>query len=302
MTIQDLVAPPLPPGVPDQTLAGATRYRTLRRFARHRLAMFGVVAIVLLVLACAIGPSLVPYDQFQIDMRSRFKAPFEGPHILGTDELGRDLLARLLMAGRISLSIGFAAMVISVVVGTIVGTVAGFYGGVVGAALMRLVDAVLCFPTIFLLLTLAALVSPSITTITLIIALTAWMEVARVVQGQIRALRERDFAIAAEAMGAPDRWIMFKELLPNAVAPIVVAATLIVARGILLESYVSFLGYGIQPPVASWGNMLEKAQQYLTTAPWLALLPGMMITLAVASFNFLGDGMRDALDPRSELS
>ncbi|MCC7274205.1 MAG: ABC transporter permease [Alphaproteobacteria bacterium] len=300
MTVQDVTA--APPAAPDQTLRQHRRYRTLRRFARHRLAMFGFFAIIVLVLACTIGPNLVPYDQFQIDMRGRFKPPFAGPHILGSDELGRDLLARLLMAGRISLSIGFAAMVISVIVGTVVGTVAGFYGGAVGATLMRIVDAVLCFPTIFLLLTLAALVSPSIATITLIIALTAWMEVARVVQGQIRALRERDFAVAAEAMGASDRWIMFKELLPNAVAPIVVAATLIVARGILLESYVSFLGYGIQPPIASWGNMLEKAQQYLTTAPWLALLPGMMITLAVASFNFVGDGLRDALDPRSDLT
>ena len=285
-----------------QTLHRSTRYRTLKRFARHRLAMFGLVVIVLLVLACAVGPSLVPFDQFQLNMRARFREPFVSVHLLGTDELGRDMLARLLMAGRISLTIGFAAMVIAVTVGTVVGTVAGFYGGAIGSALMRFVDAVLCFPTIFLLLTLAALVSPSILTITLIIALTAWMEVARVVQGQIRALRERDFAIAAEAMGAPDRWIMFKELLPNAVAPIVVAATLIIARGILLESYVSYLGYGIQPPVASWGNMLEKAQQYLTTAPWLALLPGLMITLAVASFNFLGDGLRDALDPRSDLT
>ncbi len=285
-----------------QTLRRSTRYRTLKRFARHRLAMFGLVVIVLLVLACAVGPSLVPFDQFQLNMRARFREPFVSVHLLGTDELGRDMLSRLLMAGRISLTIGFAAMVIAVTVGTVVGTVAGFYGGAIGSALMRFVDAVLCFPTIFLLLTLAALVSPSILTITLIIALTAWMEVARVVQGQIRALRERDFAIAAEAMGAPDRWIMFKELLPNAVAPIVVAATLIIARGILLESYVSYLGYGIQPPVASWGNMLEKAQQYLTTAPWLALLPGLMITLAVASFNFLGDGLRDALDPRSDLT
>ncbi|MGE0716622.1 MAG: ABC transporter permease [Alphaproteobacteria bacterium] len=296
--IQDAAAP----AAPDQTLGRHRRWRTLRRFMRHRLAMFGFFAIIFLVVACAIGPSLVPYDQFQIDMRGRFQPPFWGPHVLGSDELGRDQLARLLMAGRISLTIGFAAMVIAVLVGTVVGTVAGFYGGAIGSTLMRIVDAVLCFPSIFLLLTLAALVSPSIATITLIIALTAWMEVARVVQGQIRALRERDFAVAAEAMGATDYWIMFKELLPNAVAPIVVAATLIVARGILLESYVSFLGYGIQPPIASWGNMLEKAQQYLTTAPWLALLPGMMITLAVASFNFVGDGLRDALDPRSDLT
>lgn len=277
------------------------RNPTLRRFLRHRLAVIGLGVIVLLVIACAIGPSLVPYDQFQLDMRNRFQLPFAGPHILGSDELGRDQLARLLMAGRISLALGVAAMLLSVIVGTVIGLVAGFYGGAVGAVLMRIVDAILCFPSIFLLLTLAALIEPNVVTITLIVAFTAWMEVARIVYGQIRLLREQDFVAAATACGSSGTRIMFRELLPNAMGPIVVAATLIVARAILLESYVSYLGYGIQPPVPSWGNMLEKAQQYLTTAPFLAILPGVMITLTVASFNFVGDGLRDALDPRSEL-
>jgi len=273
---------------------------TLRRFLRHRLAVLGVFVIVFLVLACAAGPYLASYGHLQLDMRHRFQPPFAGPHLLGSDELGRDQLARLLMAGRISLTIGLAAMVISVAVGSVVGVVAGFLGGAVGGVVMRLVDAILCFPAIFLLLTLAALISPNIVTITLIIALTAWMEVARIVYGQIRALREMDFVAAAVAAGSTPLRIMFRELLPNVTGPIIVAATLIVARGILLESYVSYLGYGIQPPVPSWGNMLEKAQQYLTTAPWLAILPGVMITLTVASINFVGDGLRDALDPRSD--
>jgi len=190
------------------------------------------------------------------------------------------------------------AMGISTAVGVAVGLLAGFYRGWVGNALMRFVDAALCFPSIFLLLTLAALVSPSLMTITLIIALTAWMEVARVVEGQVRSLRERDFAVAAEAIGASDAMIMLRELLPNVMAPIIVAATLNVARAILAESYISYLGYGIQPPTASWGNMLNNAQEYLESAPWLALLPGAVITLAVTSFNFIGDGLRDALDPR----
>jgi len=272
-----------------------------RRFLRHRLALFGVAAIVLLVVACAIGPSLIPYDDLRIDMRHRFQAPFAGPHLLGSDMLGRDLLARLLQAGRISLTVGFVAMSVSTLIGVAVGLLAGFYGGVTGIVLMRFVDAVLCFPTIFLLLTLAALVSPGLGTITLIIGLTAWMEVARVVEGQIRSLRERDFAIAVEAMGASDSFLMLRELLPNAMAPIVVAATLNVARAMLLEAYVSYLGYGIQPPTPSWGNMLNNAQEYLTSAPWLALLPGAFITLAVSGFNFIGDGLRDALDPRMDL-
>lgn len=275
------------------------RFETLRRFSRNRLAVFGAAVILLLVLACVIGPSLVPYTELQLDMRNRFQRPFAGPHVLGADELGRDQLARLLMAGRISLSVGILSMIIAVVVGTVVGILAGFKGGIIGDALMRFVDAVLCFPTIFLLLTLAALIAPSVTTIIVIVALTAWMEVARITQGQIKSLREREFVMAAVASGSTPLRIMYRELLPNVMGPIMVVATLIVARGILLESYVSYLGYGIQPPVPSWGNMLEKAQQYLTTAPHLAILPGIAITLAVASFNFVGDGLRDAFDPRS---
>lgn len=272
------------------------------RFSRHRLAVAGVAAVVLLVAACAFGPMVSPWGPLTIDLRHRFQAPLAGPHWLGSDQLGRDMLVRLLMAGRISLTVGFVAMGISTTVGVAVGLLAGFYRGWIGGALMRFVDAVLCFPSIFLLLTLAALISPSLATITLIIALTAWMEVARVVQGQVIALRERDFAVAAEAIGASDGMIMLRELLPNIMAPIIVAATLNVARAILAESYISYLGYGIQPPTASWGNMLNNAQEYLESAPWLALLPGAVITIAVTSFNFIGDGLRDALDPRGDRS
>src|SRR4029450_6009425 len=164
---------------------------------------------------------------------------------------------------------------------------AAFYGGVLGAVLMRLVDAVLCFPTIFLLLALAALTEPGLVTTTLLIAATAWMSVARIVEAQVRALRERDFAVAAIAFGSSNLRIMFRELVPNAIAPIVVAATLNVAKAILLESYVSYLGYGIQPPAAGWGNMVNNAQIYLTSAPWLAIAPGVAIWTAVYSVNYL---------------
>lgn len=286
---------------PAEILAPPARSRALRRFLHHRLALAGFAMLVLLSLNSALGPWLLPFDDLYIDIMHRFAPPFESIHLLGTDQLGRDMLARLMMAGRVSLTVGFAAMLLSTALGTVIGAVAGYYGQLTGTVLMRIVDAMLCFPAIFLLLTLAALVEPGLWTITLIIALTSWMEVARIVEGQIRALRERDFAVSAEVMGASDRWIIFRELLPNAVAAIVVAATLIVARAILLESYISFLGYGIQPPTPSWGNMLTNAQQYFDTAPWLAIFPGVMITLAVTSFNFLGDGLRDALDPRMEL-
>ena len=272
----------------------------LRRFCRHPLSLFGGGVLLLMVLACVIGPMLLPFDDLRINILHRFAPPLSGAHVLGTDQLGRDMLARLLMAGRISLAVGFAAMALSMVFGILVGLVAGFYGGAVGAVLMRFVDAVLCFPSIFLLLALSAFIEPDVFSIILLIASTAWMEVARIVEAQIRALRARDFAVAAEALGATDARIMLRELLPNAVAPIVVSATLNVAHAILAESYISYLGYGIQPPTPSWGNMLDNAQSYLTSAPWLALLPGAAIGLAVICCNFLGDGLRDALDPRAQ--
>jgi peptide/nickel transport system permease protein len=276
--------------------------RTLRRFTRNRLAVVGVVIITLMVLACAFGPSLLPYDELFIDLRARFAPPLTGYHVFGTDPLGRDIAARLFNAGRISLMVGFFAMLMSTALGTLIGIIAGYRGGLVGSVLMRVVDAFLSFPSIFLLLALAAFVKPSPYMITVIIALTSWMEVARIVNAEIGSLRERDFVLAARSLGFRSSTIMFKELLPNAIGQIIVAATLTVARAILLEAYVSFLGYGIQPPLPSWGNMLNGAQQYLDKAPWLAIVPGVAITLAVSSFNFIGDGLRDALDARSELA
>lgn len=277
--------------------------RTLRRFARHRLALLGVAMITLIILTCLIGPSLLPYDELFIDLRHRFAPPFTaGYHIFGTDPLGRDVAVRLFMAGRISLLVGFFAMVLSTLIGTTIGVVAGYYGGRLGMLLMRFVDAFLSFPSIFLLLALAAFIKPSPFMITVIIAVTSWMEVARIVEAEVRSLRERDFVLAARMLGLSNGWIMFRELLPNAIGPIIVAATLTVARAILLEAYVSFLGYGIQPPLPSWGNMLNGAQQYLASAPWLAIVPGVAITLAVTSFNFIGDGLRDALDARSDVN
>jgi peptide/nickel transport system permease protein len=275
--------------------------RPVRRFIRHRLAIFGLVTIVLMILACVFGPYLLPYNDLYIDLRARFSPPLTGLHFLGTDPLGRDLTARLLMAGRISLLVGFVAMFISTVFGTVLGIAAGFFGGWVSVVLMRFVDAMLSFPNIFLLLALAAFIKPDAIMITLIIAATSWMEVARIVDAEVRSLRERDFVVAARMLGLSNSHIMFHELLPNAIGPIIVAATLTVARAILLEAYVSFLGYGIQPPLPSWGNMLNGAQQYLANAPWLAIVPGVAITLAVTSFNFIGDGLRDALDARSDL-
>lgn len=274
--------------------------RVFRRFFSNKLALLGLMMITLLTFACVVGPYLLPHDSLHVNLLARFSPPFTGDYYLGTDPLGRDVAARLFMAGRISLLVGFFAMLLATLLGTLIGVIAGYSGGWVNALLMRMVDGFLSFPTIFLLLALAVALKPSPIMITVIIALTGWMEVARIVEAEVRSLKEREFVLAGRMLGLGQAHIMFREILPNAMGPIIVAATLTVARAILLEAYISFLGYGIQPPLPSWGNMLNGAQQYLGSAPWLAIIPGAAITIAVTSFNFIGDGLRDALDVRND--
>jgi peptide/nickel transport system permease protein len=271
------------------------------RFLHHRPAVASLAVIVALTLAAVFAGQLAPRDPLWIDIAHKFTPPMTKGHLLGADELGRDVLSRLLHAGRISLTVGFAAMAVTVVVGAFLGSLAGYARGAVDGALLRLTDAMLSFPPIFLLLALAAFVRPSLASMTVIIGVTSWMDVTRMVRGQMLALREQEFVTGARGLGASGTRIMVRHLLPNTVGIIAVAGTLSVARAILLESYISFLGYGIQAPLASWGNMLNNAQSYFATAPWVAICPGVMITLAVTSFNFLGDGLRDALDPRAHV-
>ena len=288
--------------IPQAPVAPARRKRrVLQRFMRHRLAMLGLIVVVGLILATVFASYVAPYNPLTLDIPHRFAAPFSAGHILGTDDLGRDVLSRLLYAGRISLAVGFAAMSVTIVVGFLIGAFAAYYGGVVDTLLMRLTDMTLCFPNIFLLLFLAAFITPTLPSVALIIGLTSWMEIARIVHGQILSLKEQDFILAARLSGAPHWRIVLRQILPNTVAPILVAATLNTANAILLESYISFLGYGIQPPTASWGNMLTNAQSDFVIDPWLAVFPGLAITLAVMSFNFVGDGLRDALDVRLKM-
>jgi peptide/nickel transport system permease protein len=272
--------------------------RVWRRFARHRLALAGAVLVALLLASALFAPWLAPQDPTLLETGRRFLSPFTPGALLGTDELGRDTLSRLLFGGQVSLTVGVVAMLTTVATGALVGIAAGYLGGWVDTLLMRFVDAMLCFPQVFLLLVVAAFVPPTLLSISLIIGLTSWMEVSRIVRAEILQLKEADFVAAARALGASRTRIMLRELLPNAAAPILVAATLKVASAVLIESYISYLGYGIQPPLASWGNMLSNAQGYLDTAPWLAILPGIAITITVMGFNFMGDGLRDALDPR----
>jgi peptide/nickel transport system permease protein len=274
------------------------RSHVLRRFLRHRLAVLGVVLIALLGIGAAGAGWLAPYDPDDIDITQRYAPPLSEGHLLGTDDLGRDVQSRLMYAGRISLSVGIAAMLVTLVVGFSIGAFAAYYGGWIDTVLMRLTDVMLCFPSVFLLLFVAAFVTPSLASMALMIGLTCWMEIARIVHAQILALKSADFIAAAQMAGAPPWRIVLRQILPNTLAPVLVAATLNTATAILLESYISFLGYGIQPPQASWGNMLTNAQSDFQVDAWLAVFPGLAITLAVASFNFIGDGLRDALDPR----
>jgi peptide/nickel transport system permease protein len=278
-------------------------HRIWRRFLHHRLAVAGGCVILVLFLSTIFAALISPNDPLDPDTKRRFIAPFtDSNYLLGTDEMGRGTFTRLIYGGRISLIVGVTAMFATIVTGMIIGLLSGYYGGRIDNILMRFTDTMLCFPQVFLLLVLAAFITPTVISIALIIGFTSWMEVARIIRAQIQYIKEQDFVQASYALGASGSRIMFRELLPNAMAPVLVSATLNVANAVLMESYISFLGYGIQPPLASWGNMLTDAQAYFDLAPWLAILPGMMITLTVMSFNFLGDGLRDALDPRLRMT
>ncbi|MFC3205376.1 ABC transporter permease [Aquamicrobium soli] len=279
-------------------IAAPARAGALKRLMRHRLAVAALIVLAILVIGSAGAPWLAPFDPEELDIANRYAAPFTAGHILGTDDLGRDVLTRLMYAGQISLSVGIAAMLVTVVIGFSIGAFAAYYSGWIGTLLMRLTDIMLCFPSVFLLLFVAAFVTPSLTSMSLMIGLTCWMEIARIVYSQILVLKSADFIAAAQMVGAPSWRIILRQILPNTLSPVLVAATLNTANAILLESYISFLGYGIQPPAASWGNMLTNAQSDFQVDPWLAVFPGIAITLAVSSFNFLGDGLRDALDPK----
>lgn len=289
--------------------------RMWRRFRQHRLAVGSLILLVLLCLfaaAAAIVEQILGVDANAANLFGRFAAP-SWEHPLGTDELGRDLLVRLLYGGQVSLAVGIIAAVFSAIIGTAIGLVAGYQGGLVDRVLMRFNDAVIALPLLPLLIVLAAVdleklgLPPSVVQsenislyrIIVIVALVGWNTVARLVRAETLALREREFVRAAVALGAPARSIMLRHILPNAISPIIVATTLSVGNIILFESILSFLGLGIQPPTASWGNMLTNAQEIIWSAPQLAVWPGLLIFVTVIAFNFLGDGLQDALDPRA---
>jgi peptide/nickel transport system permease protein len=263
----------------------------------NRLALAGGVVVLALMVVAALAPVLAPYDPYQIDVDAILLPP-SLEHPFGTDELGRDVLSRMIYGSRVSLQVGFVAAGLATAVGVLLGALAGYYGGWVESAIMRFTDMMLCFPTFFLILAVIALLEPSIVNIMAVIGLTSWMGVARLVRAEFLTLKERDFVLAARSLGASDARIIFRHILPNAMAPVLVALTLGVAGAILTESGLSFLGLGVQPPLASWGNILNQGKANIEIAWWLSLFPGLAILITVLAYNLLGEGIRDALDPR----
>jgi peptide/nickel transport system permease protein len=301
---EDLEAPPL-----------SLSKMAWMRFRRHKMAMFGASLLLFLLLfsfagALFFSEGYANYTNTDIRLTSPNSA-----HPFGTDPIGRDILARTIYGGQISVIIGLSAAFVMVFVGIFVGSISGYFGGWIDAVLMRITEAFISIPRIFLVLVMAkffsnkvpditiygSTFSGSVVVIILIIGLTSWMSLARIVRAEFLSLKENEFVVAARSTGTPTWQIIFGHILPNTIAPIIVAATLGVASAIIGESYISFLGLGVQPPTATWGNMLDGAYQYIQTAPWLWIFPGGLILLTVLSINFVGDGLRDALDPRSRL-
>jgi peptide/nickel transport system permease protein len=305
LPVDELEAPPL-----------SLKQMTWRRFRRHKMAVAGAVMLVLLFVYSFGGALFVSEDYANFtDTGIRLQPP-SAEHAFGTDQIGRDILARTVYGGQISLLIGLTAVLLETIVGVLVGAIAGYYGGVIDSLLMRFTEAVFNIPQLFLLIVMAKTFagnipnvdlfgrtfSGSVIIIIVIIGLTSWMYLARIVRAEFLSLKENEFVLAARATGTSNLQIIFRHILPNSAAPIIVSATLGIANAILSESYISFLGLGVEPPTATWGNMLDRAAgnfNLISSAPWYWIIPGLFIVLTVLSINFVGDGLRDALDPRS---
>jgi peptide/nickel transport system permease protein len=268
-----------------------------RRFKRNRLGIAGLIVVVILFFIAIAAPVISPYNPNEIDRTHILEPPGAG-HPLGTDDLGRDLLSRMIYGSRISLSVGFVAVGIATIVGIFFGAIAGYYGGWIDRIIMRFVDIMLSIPTFFLILAVIAFVGPSIWNIMIVIGLTSWMGVARLVRAEFLSLKEREFVLAERALGAGNMRIIFSHILPNSMAPVFVSAVLGVAAAILVESALSFLGIGVQPPTPSWGNILTLGKDNIEIAWWLSVFPGLAILITVLAYNLVGEGLRDALDPR----
>ncbi|KRE19571.1 oligopeptide ABC transporter permease [Bacillus sp. FSL P4-0322] len=269
------------------------------KFFKNKLAVAGSVILLVIIFSAIFAPVIAPYTPEHQDLLKRLQPP-SAEHFMGTDKFGRDIFSRVLYGARVSLLVGFVSVVGAITIGTVVGAVAGYFKGFVDSLLMRFVDVVLSIPDIFLLITLVTIFKPGIDKLILIFALTGWTTTARLIRSEFLSLRTREFVLAARTIGTKNHVIIFSHILPNCIGPIIVSATLKVGSVILAESTLSYLGFGIQPPTASWGNMLQDAQNFsiMVQAWWYPLFPGLLILLTVLCFNFLGDGLRDALDPK----
>ncbi len=268
-----------------------------RALSKNRLALIGGAIVLVLALMAVAAPLLSPHDPHKPDVKRILEPPSTG-HWLGTDQIGRDVLSRMLYGARVSLAVGFVSVGIATAIGIALGAGAGYHGGPVDGAVMRLVDLMLVFPRFFLLLAVLAFLKPSIWTIMVVIGLTGWMGVARLVRAEFLALKEREFVVWSQSIGASAFRIIWRHILPNAMGPVLVAMTLGIPAAILTESGLSFLGLGVRPPYATWGNILNEGKEVIELAWWLSVYPGLAILVTVLSYNLLGEGIRDALDPR----
>jgi peptide/nickel transport system permease protein len=270
-----------------------------RQFKRHKLAVFGTVILPILILIAAFGKWIMPFDPNQVDASSPIGMP-QPPstqHLLGVDIYGRDIVSRLISGAQISLSVGFVAVGISLIIGVALGCLAGFYGGTIDTIVTRGADVFLSMPRLFLIMIVNAYLPPNIYNVMVVIGLFSWMNIARLVRGEFLRVKSLDYVHASRALGASPTTLMLRHMLPNSFAPVIVAATIGIPYAILLESSLSFLGLGVPPPQASWGNILFEARQWINTAWWYWVPPGLLISLTVLCFNFVGDGLRDAFDP-----
>lgn len=294
-----------------QVLARSQHHRsiwliTVQQFLRHRMAIFSVVILLLIVLSAVLAPIFSPYDPLVTDARNKLQPPSR-EHLMGTDDMGRDVYSRILYAGRVSLTVGFLATFASLILGLIIGGLSGYFGGKLDNVLMRITDLFLSFPTLFVLILLSALLRETnlnflrsgMLPVVFVIAILSWMGLARLVRAAFLSLREQEFVVAARALGVKPARIVLRHILPNSLSVIIVNTTLFVAYSIILESGLSYLGFGVQPPTPTWGNMLNRSQIYVYVAPWLGIFPGLMIFFTVISINYIGDGLRDAMDPHT---
>jgi peptide/nickel transport system permease protein len=303
--------PQEPVGASGTTLTGGTLThpqidtpgrRTWRRFRKHRLAMAGSIFILIVALSAIFADVIAPYGYEEQDLERYREAP-SSMHVLGTDSYGRDVLSRLIYGGRVSLSVGIVAVIIAQGIAVVLGSIAGYYGGTSDWIVMRLVDVVMAFPWLIMVIMMVSILGPSVFNAMIAIGILGWTIPTRLVRGQILAIREMDYVLAARSIGVPSRRIIRLHILPGVVGPFVVNATFMVAGAILTEAALSFIGLGVQPPIASWGNMMNAAMELviLETMPWLWVPPGVMVALSVLAINFMGDGLRDALDPKGML-